>query len=147
MAESAAFKDASGKLLFTVFINASTYDCGWPVKRNVVESGDVPGLVSGGWSPVYHYALYAEEPAGGSGPGTICTLALVRAVPVDGPGMLRGLPEGGPMPAETWTGPYFIAVELGPDVEKCGSVADAKAWWASSEGQQIKAAVASLTAG
>jgi hypothetical protein len=94
--EFVTFKDAKGRTLFTVDVGYSSYDYGWPVRRTVVESGAVPGLSQAGWTPPYQFAFYAEEPLSGPGTGTVCTLALVREVPPDGPGMLRGLPRVNP---------------------------------------------------
>lgn len=146
MGEFVTFKDAKGRTLFTVASGFSSYDYGWPVRRTVIESGPVPGLSPAGWTPAYQFAFYAEEPLSGPGPGTVCTLALVREVPPDGPGMLRGQPTGEPTAVpSSWTGP-FLGVELSQDIEKCGDVAAAKAWWASREGQQFKAVVLSLKA-
>lgn len=157
--ETATFKDSSGKSLFSVIIDFSSYDVGTPVERTVIDSGAVPGLAGGAWSPPLKYAFFAETPSGGgTSAGAYCTLKLVTEVPPDGPGTLRGL---APMPSPTpgvqgpistaygpaWPGPYFISVELGPEVEKCASVDGARQWWASAEGQQVKAAVASLAAG
>ena len=144
--EFVMFKDAKGRTLFTVDVGFSSYDYGWPVRRTVVESGAVPGLSQAGWTPPYQFAFYAEEPLSGPGTGTVCTLALVREVPPDGPGMLRGLPTGEPTAVpSSWTGP-FLGVELSEDIEKCGDVAAARAWWTSQEGQQFKAVLLSLAA-
>lgn len=128
--EAATFKDASGKLVFSGIIDFTGYDVGWPVQRTVIDSGAVPGLAGGPWNPSPKYAFFAEEPASGGsgGPGTLCTLKLVTEVPADGPGTLRGL-------------------KPVPEAEKCASVDGARQWWASAEGQQVKAAAASLTAG
>ncbi|GHG58102.1 hypothetical protein GCM10012320_31560 [Sinomonas cellulolyticus] len=166
--ESAAFTDPSGKLLFTVILNFTGYDVGTPVQRTVIESGPLPGLASGAWTPPLQYAFFAEVPTGGPGAtgaaggaataGAICTLKVVNEVPPDGPGTLRGLPpQGPPQPGVPptgpsqygpgWNGPYFLSVELGPQVETCGTADAARSWWASPEGQQIKAAVTSLAAG
>lgn len=144
--EFVTFEDATGRTLFTVASGFSSYDYGWPVRRTVIESGAVPGLSQVGWTPAYKYAFYAEEPLSGPGSGTVCTLALVREVPPDGVGMLRGLPTGEPTAVpSSWTGP-FLGVELSQDIEKCGDVAAGRAWWASQEGQQFKAVLLSLSA-
>ncbi|WP_413250113.1 hypothetical protein [Sinomonas flava] len=145
--ESAAFRDAAGKTVLTVMINATSYDVGWPVQRTVIESGALPGLAAGGWSPALQYSFFAEEPVGGGGPGTLCTLKLSGEVPANGPGTLRGLPPGGPVQGPGPGGSYLPVVELGPEVEKCGSVDGAMTWWASPEGRRVKATVLSLTAG
>lgn len=152
MGESAEFRDAAGKAVLTVMINATSYDVGWPVQRTVIESAALPGLAAGGWSPALQYSFFAEEPTGGGGLGALCTLKLSGEVPANGPGTLRGLPQGGPAqggPAQGPGpgGPYLPGVELGPEVEKCGSVDGARAWWASPEGRQVKAMLLSLTAG
>jgi hypothetical protein len=147
MGESAAFRDAAGKTVLTVMINATSYDVGWPVQRTVIESGALPGLAAGGWSPALQYSFFAEEPTGGGGPGTLCTLKLSGEVPANGPGTLRGLPQGGPVQGPGPGGAYLPIVELGPEVEKCGSADGARAWWASPEGRQVKAMVLSMTAG
>jgi hypothetical protein len=149
-AETAAFSDAEGKAILTVSLNASTYDYAWPVQRTVIESGEIPGLASGDWNPAMKYAFYVEEPQGAGGPGAVCTASVLRNVPKDGPGQLRGLPVEGPTPVpsptpEDQSMPYFIGFELAQDVEKCGSVAGAKTWWESMEGQQAKAVLLSLT--
>lgn len=150
-AETAAFTDAAGKALLTVGVNVSTYDVAWPVQRTVIESGELRGLAPGGWAPALKYAYYVEEAQGGGGPGAICTVSVLQEVPKDGPGQLRGLPLEGPTPVPSpmpkdQSMPYFIGFELGQETEKCGSVAGAKAWWASAEGQQLKAVLLSLTA-
>ncbi|WP_430297834.1 hypothetical protein [Sinomonas sp. B1-1] len=147
MGESAEFRDAAGKTVLTVMINATSYDVGWPVQWTVIESGALPGMAAGGWSPALQYSFFAEEPAGGGGPGTLCTLKLSGEVPANGPGTLRGLPQGGPAQGPGPGGPYLPVVELGPEVEKCGSVDGARAWWASRSGLQVKAMVLSLAAG
>jgi hypothetical protein len=152
------FKDASGKGLLTISLDFTGYDFGWPVQRTVIESGDLPGLAAGGWTPPLKYAFFAEESTGGMAAGAYCTLKVVNEVPPDGPGMLRGLPpQSPPTPGVApsgpeqygpgWNGPYFISVELSGSVELCGSVAGARTWWASPEGQQVKAVATSLTAG
>ncbi|MDQ4491939.1 hypothetical protein RBS60_17195 [Sinomonas sp. ASV486] len=147
--ESAAFKDASGKPVVTVQINSGAYDVGWPVQRTVIESGALPGLAAGGFAG-YQYAYFAEVPQPAGGPGTVCWLRISSQVPSDGAGVAGGLPPGGPVPVGPGAvqPPYFITVWLGgEDLNKCGSVDNAKAWWASKEGQQVRSAVLSLTAG
>ncbi|OFI37612.1 hypothetical protein BIU82_06930 [Arthrobacter sp. SW1] len=150
-AETAAFTDAAGKAVLAVSINSSTYDYAWPVQRTVIESGALPGLASGDWNPPMKYAFYVEEPQSPGGPGAVCTASVLQKVPNDGLGQLRGLPVEGPTPVpspmpEDQSMPYFIGFELAAEVEKCGSVAGAKAWWASAQGQQAKAVLLSLTA-
>ncbi|GAB3270145.1 hypothetical protein GCM10027449_04910 [Sinomonas notoginsengisoli] len=145
--EYVPLKDAAGKVVVTVLVNFTSYDVGVPVQRTVLESGALPGLSGGGLSPPLQYALLFEQPTGGGASGGICTLKVGQSVPADGAGVLRGLPPSGPTPADPASkAPYGVFVELGPDVEKCGSADHAKAWWASSEGQQVKALVLSLTA-
>lgn len=157
--ESAAFKDASGKPVVTVQINSGAYDVGWPVQRTVIESGALPGLGAGGF-PGAQYAYFAEVSTPGPVPGTVCWLRISSQVPSDGPGIAGGYPPGGPVPlgpgptspAPVGSGdvqpPYYLGVWLGgEDLNRCGSVDNAKAWWASKEGQQVRSAVLSLTAG